>query len=507
LQNIVKLPYPLLIAFLVCLAPPAVFLAFAGGGEAARPTADYATVVFDEGADVAGLLSAHGVKNVVSARTARAFLNDFDGIKVVSAAEWEERVERFDPRNDGYAERVRSMFFTEGGKRRLFIPRGEFFLGAFRSSPDAKLIDALEGAGAQVRFQTEYRRGLQGWALNGAMFAAASFLLAFVARKVFVLSKDVFIFHYALGFIPSLAMLAGLGATGLALAAPALALFQTLKRPGLRCAARVRCEKNRRTGDLSFLSPARRMAGLFVLLCAELEAELPEIMVFVALYVGICAAGSVPLGLSFCFAAFFFLSFVFMLRVESRRGERTAHIPFVCVPIQGRRRAALPPLPVPFIAAAIVHMALSALLGGPDVAAASHPHDGWEAGALVSEEDYRNHVEFQRRFSFRNLNTEKAGDYLRYALGNDGLLSSSESVRAEAELAAPPWDLAGIAAFLGSDESEPKLYESAGKGGGWAIVLALCLYLPFVVQRRFLRRRNKLAFLICLSRGEDEAAA
>jgi hypothetical protein len=66
------------------------------------------------------LLAYGGVKTAIGESSQWVFLEDFGGLEQVPLDRYWERVEPFDPRNDGYAERLQS-FFVFNGERRIFI--------------------------------------------------------------------------------------------------------------------------------------------------------------------------------------------------------------------------------------------------------------------------------------------------------------------------------------------------------------------------------------------------
>jgi hypothetical protein len=506
--------YPLLIAVLVSLVPPAVFLIASGGGTAeTRTPSGYTTLIFDEGKDereIAALLTEHNIKSFAGESTARVFLNDFDGVQEMTLPEWRERLEPFDPRNDGYADKARSIFIG-GGKRRIFIPSGELN-GFLSSAPDQKVIDALESFGASVQLETLK----QDKTPNRIIFILAALTLVFIARKIFLIKREAFIFHppqavsalplvregrlvltgfhYVIGFIPSLAILADSGAAGFALAALSLALFQLVRKPALSFLTSLRYEKSRLASELLLISPVQRGRGILEMLFDEISVELPKIAVIAALWIVTCAAGKIPFAAAFCFFLIFSLSFLSMLNLEARCGKIAAHIPFKFMPILPGKRAktAFPLLPVPLIAAALLQIALTSLSGAPASAdpatALINLPPAWEKAPSVSERDYEAHFEFQKNFVFKNLNTAKTDDYLRYSLGDDGLIASSGALQAGNQTSAPPpWDLAPLVDFLQNGGGGASSRQPVNTGSGiLAVLLALCLYIPFMRHRRFL---------------------
>ena len=70
---------------------------------------------------IAGMLKEKGL-DCVSESTVWVLLDDFSELKQIPLDQYDDFVEPFDPRNDGYAEKLRS-FFVQAGIRRFFVER------------------------------------------------------------------------------------------------------------------------------------------------------------------------------------------------------------------------------------------------------------------------------------------------------------------------------------------------------------------------------------------------
>jgi hypothetical protein len=511
----IEFNYPLLVAVLVCLVPPAVFLLASGGAAPqARIPQGFVALVCDENTDereIAALLARHHITDFVGESTVRVFINDFEGVSEFSLLEWQERLESFDPRNDGYAEKARALF-VGGGKRRIFVPSAALsgFLGA---PPDKKLMSALQNSGASIHIDAVKQPAARNWVI----FILAALMLGFIAHKIFLINRDAFIFHYVCGFIPSVAVLADRGAAGFALAALSFAIFHLVRKPSLRFLTGLRYEKKRFACAFPLFPSTRRGRRIFTILLGEMGVELPKIALIAALWMLICAAGKIPFAAAFCFLLFFTISFLAMLRLESRCGKIAGHIPYKFMPIlpEKNMRTAFPLLPVPLIGAALLQIALASLWGAPAQVSSSAPvfqdlPPAWEQLPPINEADYEAHFEFQKNFAQRNLNTGKTDEYLRYSLGDDGLIAQGGAVQAgkPGDAPPPPWDLAALCEFLrngGVDVSSiaAQPVGASLEGGLLAVLLALCLYIPFIIQRHFSRHRNKLLFLVYQEGGQE----
>jgi hypothetical protein len=518
-------PALLVFSALLSIAPPAVFLALHKPAGEKQTGAGYAMLVLDEEQDereIRELLEKHNIKNYRSESTEWFLLNDFTGIQKIPLDEYPGRLEQYDPRNDGYAEKARAIFVRDG-KRRIFIPARE--LGGFGSAPEEKIRSALEGRRySSIHFQSVRRSNTA----NTIIFIIAALFLVLAAWKISVANKEPYQVFYAAFFVPSLALLAGLGAAGFALAALSLGFFEILRKPLLNFLVRGRYKRKTPVKFDAASIYELFQFDQFKLLLGEIAPEKHKIIPLAALFFGICIAGGIPALTALCFVLFFSLSFVSMLATEALRGKLSRHIPFTFIPIRSAscQKAKYPTLPVPFLAALVIQIIVSPFTGAGAALSRDFPDfPGLDKKtALPSESDWERHVETQRNFNVRNLNTA-SGDtqnYLHYKLGEDGLIQNTEidrsitpeeapmapciktaHITAKAGIKAPVAPLGGLVAFIqGAGETDsPALRPASGAaanrpGSLFAGFFALCLYLPFVFQRSFQRHRKRLPCLL-----------
>lgn len=88
------------------------------------------------------LLSRAEMENYISESTQWVFLNDFGELNRIPLDEFPDRLEDFDPRHDGYAERL-SAFFVPGETRRFFIPLSPVFSGSGRAKFEKNIAGSL----------------------------------------------------------------------------------------------------------------------------------------------------------------------------------------------------------------------------------------------------------------------------------------------------------------------------------------------------------------------------
>ena len=441
--RVLRLPFKLSLAAAAALSllPAGLFLLFSPkpAFELSRE-GGYAVVVLDESADEADALSrleARGIRNIRAASREMAYLNDFSALIEVPLDGYFERVEPYDPRNDGYAEKARAVFLS-GGKRRLFIPLAEF--GA---QPRDELASALGGLDWTAAFQSYRRSAL----LSMIVFALSALMLLLLAKKIARLGGDSFLPAYALCLLPSFALFAWAGSAALGASAALLALFQLLRAPVQRFLTGLRFESGAllEADSLSALFKGKQ----FSLFLAELLPEAKNIGALVVLYFLICAAARLPPAYT-VFALFAFcLAFTACAAAESRRGRLKKHVRFIFVPIRSSYYGAkkFPTLPLPFLAAALAALALEALF--PQRAAESVPLDFQDRAApTLTAADFERHLAFQRAFSYRKLgggedDEDTAESYFRYPLGANSLIAPEEE-RGNESLDFP--DSAGAAA-------------------------------------------------------------
>jgi hypothetical protein len=330
----------------------------------------------------------------VSAFSIPVLLNDFDGVREIPLDRYDDYVEAGDPRNDGYAAKLRAFFIAEGKCR--------FFL-----KPGFGLRRKLE------RLLPEFSRT---WVLeNPVVFPAAACAVFLAAALAFVLSEAVkrgagtrlpgrrfsgepgFLFG-AICAVPVLFPLALAGVPGLAASGLFVILFHASKPVMREYFRHYRKGFRPMTGaerrELAGLYPFHRAVGLGVF----------PVYVFCCLAGGISPVIALPAPFLFCVSLF--LSY----KAEAS-ADRNAFFP---LPISGKIRpgALIPPV---FLAACAV---FAAALSQP--ASAPFPYSA-PYGPLPGPEAYAAHAEFQASFSRRSLYGES--NYGSYPTGEDGLIS------------------------------------------------------------------------------------
>lgn len=390
--------------------------------------------------DLISRLPSDLASGYISESTQWVFLDNFGSLEQVALDSCAERLEDFDPRNDGYGEKLRA-FFVRGGKRLFFIPLPAERLDTpaakfgIRTPPDLGRIPVSDTWANRKRFAA-LERGL-GASLGAVPFSLeflvierplACYLLLFAlaASGAVILSDSP---RVTAALLPVLGPLALAGPPGFAVGAALLGLL-----PG---AVAALCREARADSYGSGVLYA-------VTLCLWFGMFWNTPGVFSAAGAGMLGradrAALTLLGISaaLCVSALLLLG----ARSESKRGPRRTALPCTLGA-------------VPFVLVSLMALYI------PSVK--NEATEGGGAGAtdsryFVDAAEYESHLAFQSSFSFVPLGTVSPADrsaragYARYRLGEDGLIADADRDALPAPQgenpAAPPFPLAGLIAFL-----------------------------------------------------------
>jgi hypothetical protein len=352
-------------------------------------------------------LTSAGIEPFFSESSQWVYLDDFGELVKVPLDEYSERLEPFDPRNDGYAERLRS-FFVRDGTRRFFIP-----LNLEKGDSRKKLAGRLGATLGDTPYTLEFLVRNQPFSrtlILFAVFAAAVLASLFLSEAPFPL---VFL-------IPLCVPLVFLGSPGMALTGTLFAFSGSLTPP-----AREFFTCRRR---LSHKPPDRLGVPVFSCLMP---------LVFAFVYVMILRAGNIL----FLSALSVLLSCCCVTGTVLWAGtDRDGHIRFHPAPIKKTAvgipgffryfKLNCPRTILPWIPAAIFPLVLSFLQTGAD--AKPNMELLTKDIPILCAEDYEAHLAFQRSFSLRPLEDAERfkthpeslpySDYYRYSIGDDGLV-------------------------------------------------------------------------------------
>jgi hypothetical protein len=450
-------------------------------------------------------LSGAGITGYISESSSWVFLDDFGELKRVALDLYDEMVEPFDPRNDGYAERLRS-FFVKDGKRRFFIdlkPSGKTLPGASLTygQLEGRIAAALgaplgEGTFTLDGFFTAQSRP-RLWLLLLSLAASGGAL--FLALK----NPGAFprgFCRLAAVLIPVQGALALSGPGGFACAAALLGCFECLLPPLRENLLHIQQRRRRFRFDRIFR--VNWFLALFFFLGYILAAVAARMNPLVAALAGISA----------------FAAFGCFLWRESNPETDLIHRRFLPIPIREPPFSlnSLPRITLPFALASFLSLFLP-LFGpaekGPGIFPAAFSHTDSSLAAapdIPTKEEYEAHFAFQSSFSLRPLDPRdqtKGAAYLAYYLGEDGLIAGSQETTG---LAAPdypeipPFPLEELGVFLENREN----YTVRGTGAGdiFAALVILLLALP-AGFRRSREKRKMGSFFIFNDKGDKQAAA
>jgi hypothetical protein len=364
---------------------------------------------------------------LISASSQWVYVDSFGSLEQVPLEAYDARLEPFDPRRDGYADRLHA-FFVRDGRRWFFIPLD----GDLKALLGSDLRRGLEQRIAEVtgddfslelklRQTTTPARPLR---LYLALFVPAWGVALFLGRRRGNRSASLLL----LG--PLLAPLSLWGPPGFALMALCCFLGALIKEP-LR-----EFTLGRRKGP--FLAPYRSRLVFIIPLALVLAA---------VLWFGGFSLPAALLNL-LCLGGGFFCATV--LETGRRRSGRR----FIPVPILPPRRLSrsqgFTPQMLPFLLASLLAIPAGFFAGGLGaVQPTGSPLQGKEWPLVVLEEDYQAHLNYQMNFSRRPLGLAlQEPGYFRYTLGEDGLVAGQFPAATDAAGELPPFPLADLSAFL-----------------------------------------------------------
>jgi disulfide bond formation protein DsbB len=395
----------------------------------------------------------HSTQRCISESTQWVFLDDFGTLQRIPLDGYRDRVEPFDPRDDGYADKLRAFFVREG-KRLFFIP----FSGDARISDPwlnkpriATLEASITGALGSIPFSLTFLGFEKPLLFYFLLFVgAAGITMGFSREPILILA-----------LLPILSSLVFAGPPGLALCA-ALAVLVCMAAEPLRnhwAAHRYGQDQGR--------YPVKNYSKLYPGL-VPLAAVLLFLGVFGILYSISGSTGNMPAGKNLAKAgiAAFICSGTMLLLViwiEASQGKAQDHVRFMPVWIietgkWGRINRTI----IPFALVSLV------ALYGPLYEGLYTYHDpGFIADPqyFVAERVYENHAAYQASFSLLPLGgmdpthpdrdeTVPELDYRQYCLGEDGLIAGTSgyeqtlSLRHYDDQRIPPFPLEDLIAFL-----------------------------------------------------------
>jgi len=403
----------------------------------------------------------------VSESTQWIFLDGFDSIQRIPLDEYRERVFDFDPRNDGYADKVREIFVRDG-KRYAYIP---LMAGNWNQTAlDNKLSELMD----DIPFTVDYFGIGRPLLLFFIIYAAASaVLLIFIYKNRKVHRSIVNI----IPMIPVLSSLGFFGAAGIGSAALLYGLFILLKEP---------------LGDL--VNPTRPHSKNFKKRMAELYKEiiLPYknywffLPVFIIAFSVLVIYSQLQLLFLIAVSIASFAVFFFSLKIVSFSGVE--HKRFNPLTIVKRRfpEFVFPVYIFPFIVGAFVTLFFTPYMAGTYDTANKFD-------VIIEEQDYYNHIVFQSSFSTRNLGTA-SGAFPAFHYDADGLPVMNEITQGQDIKMSdfPPFPLKYLMEFFITVNSGDKADSDMRNYSGITENLSLLVLLIFILPGLIIN--NKLLY-------------
>jgi hypothetical protein len=450
-----------LILSLACLFSAAGLLLWGSVGNFNNYNGGYAALAFDAAVEDKLIRARLNTDNMEPAKpffsesSQWVMLNEFDSLAMIPLDEYQKRIETFDPRNDGYAEKLKKVFVRDG-KRFVYMP-----FGAGNSAPSS-LERQIAGLFGDVSFTVKYYGVGRPLKLFFLLFAAASASLLAIC---YVQKEKRQGATLIIPLLPALASLAFFGACGIMAAslllgsavlliAPLKELFKTLR-------LQAKGAQMRKTLIKKVLRPYMMSWLVLSLLASALAAA-----VFFSRLTALFTAA-----VSIVVCALLGFSIVTFSQWRSRR------VRFAPVMIINRNYPdfAFSAYMLPFAFAA-----LAAALFAPSMPGAAVSNE--EFDNIINEKEYYEHLAFQASFSARQLGKTDYG-YPGYILDNDGFPSPDNVTSADFPL---QFDV--FPSFPLKDLMEILNGKIPGRGAGEGVEnFSLLILLVFIIPGFFLK--------------------
>ena len=390
---------------------------------------------------VAEQLINAGFTEFYSESTTQIYMDNFGQWQIFFLDEYNDRVKPFDPRDSGYAERLRSFFVNDDGQH-FFIPLG-----------NAINYGTLEKNIAQAMGTAPFSMEILG-PVNPYLLW---FILQFAAVLcVFLLSKEKlrFIMYIPLLLAFSLGAIPGIILSGLL-----IGFSELLKEPLKELFSREPY------GNLKErFSPYKKTLGwlLVLLILYIFLAIILDIHIFPAFF-----------GL-ICYICIIVLSFSW--NKKTYRKKKDAHSSFSPVVILHFKQKSV------ILPKSMAIFALFALLGTfllfiPGLSSYFIRSERKDFPNLPSAYEYYEYMTFQSLFSYLPLGAFQ-GEYLDYYLGEDGLIAGSINPQINLNPEIPVFPLERLTQFLLNYEDDSKDSPIEFIKEWVSVALILLLFIP-----------------------------
>jgi len=397
----------------------------------------------------------------VSESSQWVILDNFSSLETVPLDKYFSRIASFDPRNDGYAEKLRD-FFVRDGKRFVYIPLEK---GNWTPVLLNKKFEALFDG---IPFYGEYYGTEKPLKLFFASYAAACLCLLIICYV-----KKYSHMAAIAALVPVFFSLAFFGAAGIACASLFFAFFILLKDPLNELSALLRSSSNGNSNKLK-------------LIYKEIIKPYKAHWFFLSAIAAAAVITAIYFQLKLLFLLLVFAAacavFFFSFKILSLSGG--GHRRFTPVLIISRRRMDITfsLCMLPFTAAAFAAMFFSPYISG------AYASDR-KFETMIEEQDYYAHLAFQSGFSTRRLGAESDLSYPFYFFDEDGLPSIGEKTGAQEAFNAddfPAFPLRHLMDFFQSvnDGRKDDGKNNGGLKGMPVLALLLLFAIPLFIKRK-----------------------
>jgi len=429
----------------------------------------YAVLSVDAYEDEANLLSLLQQErsiftgDIISESSQRVYLDEFDKVITIPLNQYEARIFPFDPRNDGYAGKLKEIFINDD-KRLLYVPLPA---GNWNTSVLDKQFSDLLG---DISFSAEYSGVGRPLLFFFASYAAASFLLFIIC--LFYRKQQGGI-ACILALIPVMASLAFFGSHGIACAAVLTAVFVILK-------------------DLIFeyiaLSGVKLKKRQFKLKSIYNELIIPFrfywFLLFITPAVFFVIIYFSQINIIFPLAVSAVSLIVFLLSIKIMSISKVKHKRFTPVMIIRRKtpETALPFFVLPFSLAAVFILFMSS-----NMTAFYESNKNFDN--IITEKDYYDHIEYQEFFSYRRIDNSSSA-FPDFHYGDDNLPSMSAAViRNINQNDYPSFPLKQLMDFFNDVNSKNKT-DISGDSSALSVKLSFLVLLLYLIPVFFPKRKN-----------------
>lgn len=341
-------------------------------------------------------LDAINVSHVVSESTQFVYIDDFEKPRSIPLKEFDKYIEPLDPRNDGYADRLKNVFVSDG-QRRFFIPLASNAPWVRMDTLIRKIEKSLLEYKPTIQVSGTNQVQLPWW-LNGLGFAGILiyFVLIF-RRKTHIVTA-----------LPIMLVLLNAGFGGLVAA-------------GLLIAMKTAFEQFMQDFMFRFYKKEPIHVSVFF---HWYKTDLINGLILIILYVLSCFVLTIPWTIALAGLAVLISTDVLFFLFYFESALKIEHRSFLPIQLIRSAKKFAEPLRVllPFVSCAVAFFVFSILIQSSNKVSVKTD------GNLIplSFDNYQAHIERQYRFSIDSLHPDSPDNnvYSTYVLDADGLISA-----------------------------------------------------------------------------------